>query len=783
MNFLKILPVIFALALGLFTADAPTPAHAQGVSVTVGPNGSAHLTRESRRQRRFFDRRRNGGPRQHGVRDSRRRVWGRHGRRRSDFDNRHRIRDSRRSSHSVRDSRGPRHGVRDSRRRHSRRETALDRRRHSRRETALDRRKHSRRETRLDRKDDVGEVCRPPSRKVRIRRHGRWTYICKRPEVDVCKRGEDRVRVRRHGRWTYICRPPQIECRPPSQKVRIRRNGRWTFVCKRPEIVECRPGERRVRVRRHGRWTIVCRPPEIVECRPDERRVRVRRNGRWTYICRPPEVVECEPDERRVRVRRNGRWIFVCRPPEVVECEPGERRVRIRREGRWMLVCRPPVVVECRRGERRVRVRRNGKWVLLCKRPDRVDTGPGGTPPDAGDGSSETRKVLLRAPDRNNPPAPILNGMPPDGETRFVPDEVLVRFVRQVNGAEIDAVAANLNLTELERIELASIDSTVYRFRLPTNLTVRQAIAALEAVGQVAIAQPNYLFALNEDRAKKVSAGRFVRQYAVDRMRLTQAHKLALGDKVLIAIIDSGIDTTHPELRGVVSESFDALDGKGEKVHSHGTAIAGVVASHARLTGVAPGARLLAVRAFGIDASGDSAFGTSAEIQKGFDWAYQQGAQVINMSFAGPEDPTLGQLFRDADENGVLMVAAAGNDGPDAEPAYPAADPYVIAVTATDSSDRLFKKANRGGYIFVAAPGVDIVAPAPNTAYQIQTGTSLAAAHVSGLIALMLQKDGSLTPDRIREHLRKAAEDLGKPGIDDDFGVGLPDAVIAITQR
>nr|AIA92716.1 peptidase_S8 [uncultured Shewanella sp.] len=118
---------------------------------------------------------------------------------------------------------------------------------------------------------------------------------------------------------------------------------------------------------------------------------------------------------------------------------------------------------------------------------------------------------------------------------------------------------------------------------------------------------------------------------------------------------------------------------------------------------------------------------------KSIDWAAAKGARVINMSFAGPRESghraaTGGRL-----QENVTLVAAAGNAGPKSPPLYPAADRHVIAVAATDARDEVFGLSNRGDYIAVAAPGVDIIAPAPRGAYQITSGTSVAAAYVSGL--------------------------------------------------
>ena len=119
-----------------------------------------------------------------------------------------------------------------------------------------------------------------------------------------------------------------------------------------------------------------------------------------------------------------------------------------------------------------------------------------------------------------------------------------------------------------------------------------------------------------------------------------------------------------------------------------------------------------------------------------------------------------------------MLVAAAGNAGAKSPPLYPAANPNVIAVSATDAQDKLFSASNRGNHIALAAPGVDIFLPAPDGKYQMTSGTSFSAAYVSGLAALLLERNPALKPDEVRAILTKTARDLGAPGRDDLFGAG-----------
>ena len=363
---------------------------------------------------------------------------------------------------------------------------------------------------------------------------------------------------------------------------------------------------------------------------------------------------------------------------------------------------------------------------------------------------------------------------PPAGERRLVPDEVLIAVGNAVTPARIDALARRLRLTRIEQQTFHLTGTTLYRWRISDRRSVATVVRALEREAVVASAQPNYLFTLQQDAAK--SAGGDA-QYALAKLHLPQAHALAKGDDVRVAVIDSGVDASSPELAGSIADTFDTLDSPMTP-HKHGTAIAGLIAAHGKLTGAAPDARILAVRAFNPDGAG--AQGTTFNILKGLDWAAAHGARVINMSFAGPGDPVIHRSLAAAHKKGIVLVAAAGNAGPKSPPLYPAADPDVIAVTATDAGDKLFARSNRGPHIAIAAPGDQILVALPAGGYDMSSGTSFAAAEVSGIVALMLQREPALTPDKARAILMATAKDLGAKGRDPEFGAGLADAYGAV---
>jgi hypothetical protein len=387
--------------------------------------------------------------------------------------------------------------------------------------------------------------------------------------------------------------------------------------------------------------------------------------------------------------------------------------------------------------------------------------GAGGGGGGAGAGSTAGPGTLV--------PPPLRNGFNlPQGE--YVLNEVIGKADARV----LDEIAARHNLRLLETITVGLLGRTLYRWHIESGDSVPSIITSMSGDSRVAGLQANLIYR----HAQAEQAPLNPDQYAPQKLNLPEAHRLASGNRILIAVIDSEVDTSHPDLAGAIAGSFEASSDR-EQPHLHGTGMAGAIAAHRNMMGAAPGVRLLTVRAF--SSRGGSAEGTTFNIIKGLDWAAAQGARVVNMSFAGPPDPRLREALLKANQRGIVLVAAAGNAGPGSPPLFPAADPGVIAVTATNSDDALFSGANRGNYIAVAAPGVDILAPAPAGTYQFTTGTSIAAAEVSGIVALLLERNPSLTPAQVRKLLMDTAKDLGPKGRDRDFGAGLVNALKALT--
>lgn len=374
-----------------------------------------------------------------------------------------------------------------------------------------------------------------------------------------------------------------------------------------------------------------------------------------------------------------------------------------------------------------------------------------------------------------------MNGAPPPGERRFVPDQVLCVLRDGLSENDITRFLRRHRMARTAggRQRVALIGGPISRYRITDRRSVATVIAALRRDPRVLFAQPNYRYDLAQEAVAEKGAD--PAQYVVGKMQLRQAHTLVRGEKILVAVIDSAVDANHPELEGTVVKQIDLVGGKDVAPHSHGTAMAGAIVARSKLTGVAPAAHIIAIRAFAAnDANKPS--GTSFQLMQALDSAVAAGARVINLSFAGPPDPMLAQAMKAAHERGAVLVAAMGNAGENAGPLYPAADPSVIAVTATDAGDHLFADASRGKHVAVAAPGVDILVPAPGAEYALSTGTSVAAAHVSGVVALLLSRRASLEPSAIREVLRASAR---KTSSENDaaeaLGAGIADAYGAVT--
>ncbi|RUV39041.1 S8 family serine peptidase [Mesorhizobium sp. M7A.F.Ca.MR.148.00.0.0] len=345
----------------------------------------------------------------------------------------------------------------------------------------------------------------------------------------------------------------------------------------------------------------------------------------------------------------------------------------------------------------------------------------------------------------------------------FVADEVLVTV--DGDAGAVQQIAASFGLQVRSQRQSLLLGTTLVRFGIPDGRPVGIVLAQLAADGRTQRREPNHVYSLQQ------AAG--IVNYAFDRIALDA--KQASGENVRIAVIDTGIDDTNPALSGVIAGQFDAMPDVPIEKRDHGTSIDGLIAGVGALEGMAPGAKIYHARAF------ENGKSTMDVILSALDWAAEQDVRIINMSFVGPKNDLLGVACRNARALGMVLVAAAGNNGPKAPYGYPAAFDGVIAVTATDAKDGLMPQANRGAYVFISAPGVEMVAPS-GAGSDVVTGTSFAAAIVSGAIANLIHAAPGRTADDIEKALAATARDLGPKGRDNDFGHGLLDIKAAARE-
>jgi subtilisin family serine protease len=270
-------------------------------------------------------------------------------------------------------------------------------------------------------------------------------------------------------------------------------------------------------------------------------------------------------------------------------------------------------------------------------------------------------------------------------------------------------------------------------------------------------------------------------QHSAQALRLAQAHRWATGKGVRVAVIDTGVDIEHPELRGRISKVGNFVDrgGAGDRnfvTDIHGTAVAGVIVAAMNadigLVGVAPQAQVFALKACWQERpDAREAVCDSYTLAKAIDYAISQGAQVLNFSLAGPPDPLLAKLVAAALARGIVVVAA---DGPDAARSFPASQAGVLGVAGSDDLQGGMRfPARRLAAGTLAAPGVDILTTVPHGHYDFFSGASFAAAQVSGVVALLLERVPGLTPVQVASLFHRTARPIrAAPG----------DAVASIDQ-
>lgn len=309
--------------------------------------------------------------------------------------------------------------------------------------------------------------------------------------------------------------------------------------------------------------------------------------------------------------------------------------------------------------------------------------------------------------------------------------------------------------------------------------------------------------------------------YQMDRMRLPEAWKITQGNpSVVVAVIDSGFDIDHPDLRNQFVTGYNAGSRKEGNAFvkplmpvylpfvpkqisgglGHGTHVAGIIAAQANnrygIAGVAPGVKIMPISMIGTmpdakppQSKEDQLLAMTAVVADGITWAADHGASVINMSLGfEARSQVLEEAVAYALSKGVSVVVSAGNSRMSGNaPNLLAAIPGVIAVGATDKNDAIAPFSTMADYVSVSAPGHDVLSTFPSKwgltkAHVLMSGTSMASPCVAGVVALMKSRFPHMPPQLVKQRLEQTAEDLGKPGHDPEFGHGRVNALAALSQ-
>ena len=341
----------------------------------------------------------------------------------------------------------------------------------------------------------------------------------------------------------------------------------------------------------------------------------------------------------------------------------------------------------------------------------------------------------------------------------------------------LDAVAADFHLKPVEGWPMRSLGVHCAVFEVEPGTSVDTVIASLDADERVESAQRMQQFEVQESGERGAWDDPYLSlQRSLEDSRITRAHRWSTGRGIRIAIIDTGIDVKHPDLRGQTIEARNFISAGAGAPDRHGTAVAGVIASVAGnqrgIVGVAPGARLLALQACAQRSADGRGTCTSFSLARALDHAITEDSDVLNLSLGGPQDALLERLLGKAIERNIVVVAARGDDRSKA--LFPANLQGVIAVAGPAMPAEVGR---------LAAPGLEVLTLVPPDGYDFLSGSSIAAAHVSGIVALLLERDPALHASDIESLLVRTSRPVGRGGADYRMVVSACDALAELSNK
>jgi hypothetical protein len=342
-------------------------------------------------------------------------------------------------------------------------------------------------------------------------------------------------------------------------------------------------------------------------------------------------------------------------------------------------------------------------------------------------------------------------------------------------GTHAESLNALLTGARAGAAQALGAGSDTYRVQVGSGADLEVLAARLAADPAVDYAEPNYVYTQMRTPNDTVLS----QQWGLRKIHAFEAWDITTGGPITIALLDTGVSSSHPDLQGKLLRGYDFFNNDDDPSddEGHGTYTAGVAAATsdngAGIAGVCWGCKILPVKVLGSRGQGNAAT-TAAGIR----WAVDQGARIISMSLGGDQDA---QVVRDAvnyaHEHNALIIAASGNGQREGNvPNYPAAYPSVLAVSATTDTDTVTRFSTIGNFVDISAPGVGLWSTfwsrAAGDTYEAANGTSAACPHVAGAAALALTLRPDLSADQLADILMAAADDLGAPGKDIEYGYG-----------
>lgn len=314
----------------------------------------------------------------------------------------------------------------------------------------------------------------------------------------------------------------------------------------------------------------------------------------------------------------------------------------------------------------------------------------------------------------------------------------------------------------------------------------------IKAQSSVSDYEPVNLVKIEKIQGTKANDSSLSKQYHLDMINMHKAWTVTTGSsKVKIAIIDSGVDLNHPDLKSKITTGINIIDPDKKPMddNGHGTHVAGIAAAATDnkigVAGIAPDCLIMPIKVL------KNGRGTDIDIAEGIIWSAKKGADVINLSVGlYTKSTALERAVKYAISKNTVVVSSAGNDSKSSKIHLPSMIKGVIEVSATTKKDKLASFSNYDQQISVAAPGDEIYSTMPTynveltkeigKSYGYMSGTSMASPIVAGLAALIKSEDKSLTPKEVKQIIEKSSFDLGKKGYDGYFGYGRIDAYTAL---